>query len=256
VTGGCALSRKKSEARFIAASVVRPVSRAKAEALGLRDADFHPDTSMVVGVNTHETWVSIPLTAEWCAFYRLVPQNGQPIVAEVRVFPLEKIKSVLPGEWSAQVLGGRATVPDGGITATLLRKLRVGSDFLCDREALKQFHEHTRGELHDFIFDKRGFDVPSDENQKSRAGRKPFPDIFYARIARHYAQAWESRSAKPIVHIARRLRMSEKKVRSLVHEARQRKLLTPAMHGRPGGQLTPKAHVILGRNEPPHRSSK
>src|SRR5215475_4292276 len=71
-------------------------------------------------------WLEAPVGDSWLAAFRVLVQKGRPIIAEVRVFPDEKINLRDKGEWSASMLGVDAKAPDGGITAPLIRDIRLG----------------------------------------------------------------------------------------------------------------------------------
>lgn len=81
-----------------------------------------------------------------------------------------------------------------------------------------------------------------------RPGRVGRSNQFYAERARVYVEE-TARGPKPIPRLASDWNLNEASVRSLLHEARRRGLLTAAPRGRAGGQLTAKAKRILV--EPP-----
>ncbi len=70
-----------------------------------------------------EVWVEVRLDADWVAALLIEPEDGQPVVAEVRVLPYEddmELNALLgPGE-----LSGRR-VPPGGVPLEKLRTLRT-----------------------------------------------------------------------------------------------------------------------------------
>lgn len=84
-----------------------------------------------------------------------------------------------------------------------------------------------------------------------RRGRKPFPDRFYAEVARDYIDAIAKGSRNPTLDAARRLPANRRRrVRDILHEARNRNLLTPAPKGRrQGGDLTETARALLATEE-------
>jgi hypothetical protein len=84
---------------------------------------------------------------------------------------------------------------------------------------------------------------------RTKPGRRGRPQQFYAGVAEVYAQAWDRGSRHPTADAAKRLRVSPERARDLVREARQRGLLSPALPGRPGGELTDRARRLLGRLE-------
>jgi hypothetical protein len=83
-----------------------------------------------------------------------------------------------------------------------------------------------------------------------RPGRTGKGDLHYARVAAAYVQLLDQ--PKPVVLLAKRLKLSPSQVRSILYEARRprRGLLTnPPVKGRPGGELTPKAMELLTQHE-------
>lgn len=47
------------------------------------------------------SWLEVTIADGWLAAYRLVPQDGQPVIAEVRVFPAEAGRRTA-GTWSGE----------------------------------------------------------------------------------------------------------------------------------------------------------
>src|SRR5688572_1200265 len=91
---------------------------------GRRPVGFLPDELVdqvkVVGqkvvdvAKVEQVWLEVSLDDEWIAAYQVIPQQGQPVIGEVRVFPLESFKRQTrkAGEWIAgAALGLRASVP-------------------------------------------------------------------------------------------------------------------------------------------------
>lgn len=81
-----------------------------------------------------------------------------------------------------------------------------------------------------------------------RPGRRGRPDKDYAEIAAEYVEAMANSEA-PVKHLAAKLNYGEQTIRALLHEARERDLLTDASKGKAGGQLTEKARRMLGMPE-------
>jgi hypothetical protein len=69
-----------------------------------------------------EVWVEIRLDADWVAAYRIEPDEGRPVIAELRVLPyeddMERNALLGPGDWS------RRSIPPGGVPLEKLRGLR------------------------------------------------------------------------------------------------------------------------------------
>lgn len=129
-------------------------------------------------VRVREAWVEAPLGA-WVVAYRLVNQSGEPVVAELRVFPCEPGKGRPPGRWSAEVLGVDASAPPGGIPADLLRHVRVtlfrsvAADFLrwLEQQPDQAAAKPTKAD---------------DAERLAPAAERGRPDEFYAYLAKEY----------------------------------------------------------------------
>jgi hypothetical protein len=81
-------------------------------------------------------------------------------------------------------------------------------------------------------------------NLAKRPGRAGRGDVHYARVATQYVGVLDQ--PKPLIALAKQLRLKPSQVRSMLYEARRRGLLTdPPVKGRAGGELTKKAHDIL-----------
>ncbi len=187
-----------------------------------------------------EAWLEVELEGGWIAAYRLISQEGQPVVGEVRVFPNENAPR-RAGRWSAERLGSQAPVPFGGVPARILRQLRV-------REHLSLLHDiaeaHQQFQSFRINLLDHGF-----ERVAREAGRRGRSDRFYAEIASAYVQLVSERN--PIQQLREQLEheqglhFAEATIRDFVNQARSRDLLTRSPKGRPGGELTPKALDLL-----------
>ncbi len=231
-------------------TVVRNVPRTSAEEVGV---DFE-ETAIpsVVQVSTDEKWIRIALDADWIAVIRLVDQDSQPVVGEVRVFPGGSSPSLGQGTWNAELLGYKAEgVPEGGLPMTLLRQVRQG---IVDEtigglarvfsglqvDLLRQISPEGREALQRVVEI-----VPSKKEARRRTPVHGKPDTFYAELARDYVDLIHSGSPRPNAEIAKRRKLKSPKVRDMIHEARKRGLLSTKAWGRPGGQLTPRALELL-----------
>lgn len=186
-----------------------------------------------------EAWLEVVLEGGWIAAYRLIPQGGQPVVGEVRIFPEERSPRSA-GRWSAERLGNQAPVPFGGIPARVLRQLRV-REHLALLDEIVQSHQ-ARQSFRLNLLD-HGFEQVARE-----AGRRGRSDHFYAEIASAYVALIGERD--PIPRLRKRLdkeglHFADATIRDFVNRARDRGLLTRSPKGRPGGELTPKALELL-----------
>lgn len=202
----------------------------------------------LVNINIEDLWLEVPIgRGAWLAAYRLLPQNGTPVIAEVRLFPNQRADGVA-GSWLGELLGTRATVPPGGVTHGLLRELRVGALAKVMGKIFDNIRKQPGAE--EEMLTKYGItDSPPTVLPGGRRGRKPFPDAFYARIARSYVDAFKKGSDSPAADVARELGLPQRRrgrVRDMLHEARARGLLTrPPGAARHGGDLTAKAAALL-----------
>jgi hypothetical protein len=188
-------------------------------------------------------WVEAPIGDAWTASYRIVVQRGVPVVGELRIHPHDAYTRRHPGEWRAAFLQAAAEAPEGGLTARLLRNVRVGAHM----KVMKQILERFAGDLKDL-----GLTMPTPRRaarpvkiQERTHGR----DATYARLAEAYVAAWAAGSRTPATDVARRWKLSAAKVRDLLHKARRRDLLTDTPSGKIGGELTDKARELLGRGK-------
>jgi len=184
--------------------------------------------------------MELQIDPNWMAAFRLVVQDGRTVVAEVRLFPLEKGERRAPGMWSAERIGDAAVVPPGGITAALMREIPFRP---LPRIAAR-------------YSSPSGVPAGSSESKppakggarKSRRGRKPRPDIVVAAVAKAYVDAVNT-GKSPLEHIGSEVDLPDgTNIRDVIHQARKRGFLSPTSQGRVGGELTPRALRILKRS--------
>src|SRR5262245_22715902 len=77
-------------------------------------------------VSVADCWLEMPLDPYWLLALRILLQRGEPIIAELRIFPRERLQHREPGEWSASLLGVHAKAPKGGIPVELVRNVPLG----------------------------------------------------------------------------------------------------------------------------------
>jgi transposase-like protein len=199
--------------------------------------------SSLVGVLADSLWIEMPLGAAWTVAYRLVPQQGQPVVAELRVFPTEPDRRAA-GEWTGCYTGVRATVPAGGLTAPMLRRIRLHRNLVAGKHAIAWVARHTAVP----VLGRFGLAQPKvrGERRQPHRGRPGWSRAEYARIAAAYVSAIEHGSTRPVADVARRRRLEPSQARDAVRRARELGLLTPGVkRGQVGGALTPAAIRLL-----------
>ena len=211
------------------------------------------------GRRVREAWVEAELDDQWMVAYRVVPgRHREPIIAELRIFPLERTRGRPPGRWSADVLGIEAQAPDDGISADVVRRVSVGEHRLVGQKFARWLQDSASQIVTPELLKQmpalaglKGttiaghVPVPPPPGKRKR-GRPPIrSEQFYAKLARDYAQRVAEGSPHPTADLARRRRWSLSKVRNMLHEARRRGLLSPTAQGRSGGGLTDRALAIL-----------
>lgn len=191
----------------------------------------------VVEVQDDSWWFEVPMD-EWILAYRIVGQSGQPVLAELRIFPAVPTDSRPPGEW-AGMYGAADDVPVGGITARVLREAKsVGF-----RSVLKEIVRKWSTVIQD-----HGLPITAVSPRPTR-GRKGRTDAELARIADAYAAAYTS-GKPPIPAVAARFGLSPSQARDAVSRSRQRGFLSPAgMQGKGGGVLTPLGQTVLQQTQ-------
>ncbi len=211
-------------------------------------------------VEVSELWTEEALDgkwADWVVAARFVPDDrGQPVIAEVRVFPKDARRVHSPGRWAAEFLGVRATetVPRGGIPATLLRRailLREHEKFTSEIfTSLSHASEHERIASTVEGPKSAGFVVaatPAAEKKKMRGRPRVWSEADLAQIAHEYEAAVQS--GLPIIKtIAAARVVSEANARNLVSKARALGLLPAAIvRGRRGGVPSPTMKQAIAR---------
>ena len=84
----------------------------------------------------------------------------------------------------------------------------------------------------------------SDFQLRRRPGRWGRSDLFYARAAARYVELLVT-SSSPTTDLGREMDLRPTQARDLLHQARQRELLTASAKGKAGGELTKKALRLL-----------
>lgn len=202
-----------------------------------------------LGAIPYEVWYEVPLPEGWVGAYRLLPHEGHPLVAEVRVFLDEPGRRTYPGRWSAEQLGGRAPAPSHGLTTAALRKLRVATDLEAAARMIRS--PQFRKKLKALFPAETGYvdrTVGIMRQRPARRGRPRTSDAELAEWARDYVEQL-SESRRPIAALASQWKVRPETVRDRVHRARSAGMLTPTVRGRASGELTEKAKAILRREE-------
>ena len=224
---------------------VRIVDRRDAARAGVPFQDarpaFHP-----VEVNTIDLWVCVPLPPAWRAEYRLAIQDQHLVVAELRVFPCAPDA---PNEtWAGDLTGLHSRVPPGGLSATILKRVRIGADIAAGRHILRWLDSQARqkGQQSAVVEGLRtkslaDFGRPKPQAGSPESGRRGLPRSVYVKVARAYQQAIAAGSRRPVVDTAAALvgrkatRQELAQTSQRIFRARRLGLLTRTSQGRAGG---------------------
>jgi hypothetical protein len=191
----------------------------------------------------NDAWLEAPIDDHWTAAYRLTMARGKPEVSELRVFPTEPdFRNRPEGEWTGAWLGVKALAPRHGLTAKVLRQVRLHLHLAEVPKILAHFKE--RGVSSEFV-EPFGLSLPTPPDR--RRGRKPLPDEFLAGVAHDYAAAAAAGSKHPLRDVAVGRGADIAVVRGWVHKARERRLLIGGAWGKPAGTLSPAGAILLDR---------
>ena len=187
-------------------------------------------------------WLIVPAD-EWTTAYRLMAQDNEMVVAELRKYPTDKPGNYIlePGEWSQEP----STVPARGLHARDLR-FPFGRWRGYARDNLQSVRHAIGEEQFEALFVGRTMPIQAIEQlAEPPSRRKRWNDYQHAVLAAQYAAIVESGERKAVKVLAEKLGYAVDTVRDLVHETRRRGLLTPTGQGVAGGRLTPRAEQIL-----------
>jgi len=207
--------------------------------------------------------LEVNVDSEWTAVYHLALQESRVVVAAFYLHPKNRSLAVAfrePGTWDEAGKGLSATAPSGGLTARLLRQVRVGDHVQWGREVFRQMRpwrrmtRRLRKEMAAILMSEQGgAPAPSrpDHPATPRRGRRPISADVLLRVAAPYADAVARKSRQPVEDVAKLLREPKERISNLVHLARlpRHNLLTQAFQGRAGGQLTDHALAVLTRQK-------
>jgi hypothetical protein len=193
-----------------------------------------------------DVWIEQALPGKWSGWVLasrvMADRRGQPVIAEVRVFPYEENRYGDSGEWSAQHLGASArdSVPVGGLPATLVRRgLPIGEHIDDARltvgvigllrgtsEPGSEFLDHVNPTLRAELA-ASGYNLDSAARKLRQApGKLGAPEKRtrqdYARIALIYDDAVKAKES-PIEAIQTAEGVTKAIARNLVKKARDRR---------------------------------
>lgn len=185
------------------------------------------------GGGCNRLWVELPL-GEWGAAARIEAQDGQPVVAELRITPWRTFDPEARGYTDP-------ATPVGGLTARQLRQLPLGELQRAAYSKLTRLSDHGAAPESLLNVDRLGFAKLAKPDGRAARG-----DTFYAMVAACYLEAVASGSRSPVADTAAALEgFGRDYTRDVLNEARRRELLTRPPKGRAGGELTDKGRQAL-----------
>ena len=168
------------------------------------------------------TWQETILRSGWTVREEYGVENGRRVVAKLTISQTGDV------------------VPSGGISARLLRTVRVGQFSSALRQALKT---HFGIPTADGVFESMGWFARPRRRLRPRYARAD--DLYYAELARDYVQLLFLEHRNPIATLAKQRGAPLVRVRSHIHLARANGFLSDTSRGKAAGKLTAKASEIL-----------
>ena len=213
--------------------------------------DFHDGVKVrgaakVDLVEVNEAWIESAIGDDWMVAYRLMPQAGHFVIAELRLFPRESHANRNPGEWSGVYLGTGAAVPNGGVSATLLRSVhlgdRSGSDLAEGRTAwLRYIGLSPKAKA---AFARAGFRKLR-RPRPERGGRRGWPEAQLLEAAAFYVRVG---GRAPVAALAKQWGLAPTVARDLLQVAKEKGFLTAGRQGVASRALTDRAKKLLAGN--------
>ena len=237
---------------------LRRLTPAQAQALGLPVPD---DAAQAAWVVRPHLWFVVHLRGAWRAAYRLIPRDGRPVVAELRVYPLlGDLPDLNPGEWAVEVRGFDTLehVPDDGVTAGLLKDEVIPGKHIYDLLPRLVQRHGLRGLFEPWLR-ALGYN-PDLKPHTPRRGPKGQPARDLAELAAFYLERCEfydklretggtspgGKHPSPAKDTAEHFGLpGAGTARAALARARKRGLLVRTTGGRAGGRLTRRAEKLL-----------
>jgi len=212
---------------------------------GVSPTPLTPGRFRLSQVHVENVWVMSDLGNGWVVAYRLVAQGSNFVIGEVRVYPLEtqamlnlktgrtRASPVDAAWWSGNVKGVRASVPPGGISSRILKRVTVGAHITDAREVFKQLDARARtkgraSSVLEAIASRYGVtDLRRPQRiGSSESGPRGLPRSVYVRTAQAYLA--HLKGGRPVQDAARELGETPQKVRDRILRARRMGILDPA----------------------------
>jgi len=217
----------------------RLVFRLDAERAGVPADEVKPlhrhwvEHSTVGHVRVDECWFETTLDG-WAVAVRIVAQPDGLAVGELRIFPADDLwrqRRTRPGEWGGVLRGTRADVPRGGLSARMLRRVRLDQKAwypLLNR--LTQEHGRVSDRAHPaagrayvpFVLTRAGVRTRRMQPVPKQKGRPRLPEKQYERIARTYKRLLaRGRGGRLYADLAKELGLTVTQARNRVARARR-----------------------------------
>lgn len=231
-------AKKSFQVRFVLRPTFLPADNPK----------LPPPSLDLPNTDIDEVWIEGEVDDDWMAAYRITPQDGVPVIAELRVFPreVEDVRAPrAPGRWAGSALGVHAPAPPGGLTATVLRQLRVGDTSGSQLHAgLAQWRQivglsipaHLKTAKAGFRSLQRG----------RRSGKKGYEAETLLSAAVFYV---EHGGRHPVKALAEAWKLTPPQARDLLQAAKEKGYLTAGRLGVASRTLTEKARHLLAAKE-------
>ena len=175
------------------------------------------------------------LDDDWFASYALEERDGVTIISGIKITP----RADAFRRWPPTP----GTAPSTGLLARTLRgTLRLGPDVIRRLTRMPAGLDLSR--MGPALREYLETPLPPPRRSPGRPGSSGRPDGYYLEIAVAYSEAG---TRHPNVAAAKQTGYSREYVRDAVAECRRRDLLTKALPGRSGGELTDKAKRLLER---------
>lgn len=172
------------------------------------------------------------LDSGWTVRERMALQGGRRVVSELSIVPTS------------------SRVPVGGITARLLRQVKVGQ---FARGLQQTIAKHFGTDAADRLFHHLGWS--SGKRPRQRPRRRRADDGYYAELAGDYVTLWQQGDRKPTQTLARLRGVRPEHLRSHIHLARANGFLSETTRGTAGGSLTRKAERELSKKATGEKAS-
>ena len=234
----------------VMASPARPRSRRSSEPTGpflrFRETAVTKKVrgrTVPTGEVVRTCWLEDDLGGGFMVAYRLIPQDGNPVIAEARIYPGRPGTSLHPGEWSGDV-------PRWGLSARLLHQLRPDTSLrsypdIVGNMKLQMGEEAVLGPDPKAVLRRHGL---ATQKVTRRVGRPPVhDDLFYAVFARDYTRLINPGS-DPIMRLAKARKKPRPTIDTWRRMARDRGFLSEPPPGKAGGQLTAAAKALLAHH--------